>query len=95
MAPNITNAKTVTGPGMQPRDFCYWLQGFAELTPQVPTQEQWDSIREHLALVFTKVTSPVEVPDVINRTAVDKAIEDYPSKRSGVLSTPYISERIC
>lgn len=37
-------------------NFCYWLQGFAELTPETPTAEQWKSIKEHLALVFTKVT---------------------------------------
>jgi hypothetical protein len=32
---------------MTPEQFAYWLQGFAELQGAVPTQEQWDSIREH------------------------------------------------
>ena len=41
---------------MTPEQFAYWLQGFAELNPGAPTQEQWQSIRDHLALVFTKVT---------------------------------------
>lgn len=36
--------------------FAYWLQGFAELNEQPPTAEQWQSVREHLALVFNKVT---------------------------------------
>jgi hypothetical protein len=45
---------------MTPEQFAYWFQGFAELSPTPPTQEQWDSIREHLALVFKKVTSPVK-----------------------------------
>jgi hypothetical protein len=41
---------------MNAQEFAYWLQGFAELNEQPPTPEQWQSIREHLALVFTKVT---------------------------------------
>lgn len=41
---------------LTPENFCYWLNGFAELTPEPPTTEQWKSIKEHLALVFTKVT---------------------------------------
>jgi len=46
---------------MTPQDFAYWLQGFIELNPEMkqPTEEQWKSIREHLQLVFTKVTPPV------------------------------------
>lgn len=41
--------------------FAYWLQGFVELTGGIPpTQEQWDSIIEHLGLIFNKVTSPVK-----------------------------------
>lgn len=43
---------------MEPRDFCYWLQGFSELTPEPPTMEQWDSIKQHLSTVFKKVTPP-------------------------------------
>lgn len=42
---------------MNAKDFTYWLQGFVELTKgQVPDADQWKSIKEHLALVFTKVT---------------------------------------
>lgn len=36
--------------------FCYWLQGFAELAEDEPTVGQWETIKEHLALVFLKVT---------------------------------------
>lgn len=39
-------------------NFCYWLNGFAELSTDQPTAEQWKSIKEHLALVFNKVTPP-------------------------------------
>lgn len=41
---------------MTPEQFCYWLNGFGELSPDAPTAEQWKAIKEHLALVFTKVT---------------------------------------
>jgi len=47
---------------MNERDFVYWLQGFAELHPEPPTPEQWQSIREHLALVFEKKTRPLPSP---------------------------------
>lgn len=46
---------------MTEREFCFWLQGFFELNPGMaaPTPEQAKAIREHLALVFKKVTPPV------------------------------------
>lgn len=46
---------------MTAEQFCYWLQGFVELHGGVPTTEQWESIKEHLGLAFTKVTHPVKV----------------------------------
>lgn len=45
---------------MTPEQFCYWLQGRAELDETPPTAEQWKSIREHLATVFVKVTPPLK-----------------------------------
>jgi hypothetical protein len=45
---------------MTPEQFAFWLQGYVELTGgSIPTQEQWDSIVEHLGLLFNKVTKPV------------------------------------
>ncbi len=44
---------------MNAEQFCYWLQGRAELDETPPTPEQWKSICEHLATVFVKVTPPV------------------------------------
>lgn len=41
---------------MTPENFAYWLQGFAELNAEPPTPEQWQAIRDHLALVFEKKT---------------------------------------
>jgi hypothetical protein len=47
---------------MTAEQFAYWMQGFAELSgDEPPTPAQWKSMREHLALVFTKVTPPADV----------------------------------
>lgn len=43
---------------MTAEQFTYWLQGYAELNDAPPTAEQWQTIRDHLALVFNKVTPP-------------------------------------
>lgn len=42
---------------MESRDFTYWLQGYAELCGDKPDEKQWAMIKEHLGLVFEKVTS--------------------------------------
>jgi len=46
---------------MTEQQFCYWLQGFVEMTQEnnVPTTQQWAMIRDHLATVFNKVTPPL------------------------------------
>lgn len=44
---------------MTPENFVYFLQGFVELNGNPPTPEQWQSIKEHLQLVMTKVTPSV------------------------------------
>lgn len=41
---------------MTPEQFCYWLQGFAEINGTAPSPEQWRQIKDHLATVFRKVT---------------------------------------
>lgn len=42
---------------MTPEQFCYWLQGFAELSPKIaPNPTQWKQIQDHLNTVFKKVT---------------------------------------
>ena len=57
---------------MEAQQFCYWLQGFAELNNGIPPNDmQWKAIRDHLATVFEKKTpnysftmprTPVEQP---------------------------------
>lgn len=53
---------------MTPEQFAYWLQGCAELNPEMeaPTPEQWKSITEHLKTVFVKVTPEFQIKQGIN-----------------------------
>jgi hypothetical protein len=43
---------------MESQEFCYWLQGFFEVSEETPTlsKRQIKIIKNHLALVFDKVT---------------------------------------
>lgn len=45
---------------MTPEEFCRWLQGFAELHGEPPNASQWNSIREHLQLLYQKKTSDLK-----------------------------------
>ncbi|HHT4259215.1 TPA: hypothetical protein ACTYZB_004882 [Klebsiella variicola] len=49
---------------MTPEQFAYWLQGFVELNGQLPDEEQWVSIKDHLQTVFKKVTPPARVSSI-------------------------------
>lgn len=52
---------------MTPEQFCYWFQGFAELSDVVPNQTQWDMMRAHINTVFDKKTERVCVSDILSR----------------------------
>jgi hypothetical protein len=43
---------------MTPEQFTYWLQGYVEIaaTRTAPTSDEWNVIKDHLALVFDKQT---------------------------------------
>lgn len=41
---------------MTSEQFAYWLQGFVELNGGMPTEGQWESIKDHLETVFVKIT---------------------------------------
>lgn len=46
--------------------FCYWLQGYFEIgKPETLDKEQVQEIKNHLALVFRKVTPDTGVGDYI------------------------------
>lgn len=52
---------------LTPTEFCYWLQGFSELTDagQSLSKNQWEIIRQHLALVFDKITDNIKPQECI------------------------------
>ena len=56
---------------MTPEQFCYWLQGFLEVTNANQIGEcETTQIRNHLATVFKKVTpevKPTEVKTLLER----------------------------
>ena len=41
---------------MTPEQFCYWLQGFAEIHQDQPNGQEWIIIMDHLSQVFNKQT---------------------------------------
>jgi len=45
---------------MTPENFCYWLQGLLELSPDLKTltEAQTKMVRDHLGYVFTHVSPP-------------------------------------
>ena len=48
---------------MTSEQFCYWLQGRAEMQPDnPPSLEEWQMIREHLSTVFVKITPHLGSP---------------------------------
>lgn len=56
---------------MNSEQFCYWLQGFFEMTDSKNLSEaQVKMIKEHLALVFQKVTPPLQkgiLTDIVSK----------------------------
>lgn len=51
---------------MDAQSFCYWLQGFVELCPnQHPTISQWNAVKDHLQVVFNKVTPQYNFPPAV------------------------------
>lgn len=48
---------------MTPSDFCFWLTGFYELqNPKQLTELQTKIIKDHLDLVFHKITPDYDYP---------------------------------
>lgn len=51
---------------MTEQEFCRWLKGFVELSEvSMISEKQWNVIKDHLNLVYTKLTpvySPVPMP---------------------------------
>jgi hypothetical protein len=67
---------------MEPRDFCYWLQGLLEAGKVVTLDaDQVQMVREHLQTVFVKVTPPTQTKQEVSDGTLDKLkkrmIEQY------------------
>lgn len=70
---------------MTPEQFCYWLQGYAELaTDDSLSPQQWAVIKDHLQQVFDKkttVTVKVDAKDAkesIKRAMIDASRQGGP-----------------
>lgn len=50
---------------MTHEQFCYWLQGFSEVTGRAPTEAEWQVIQDHLKTAFVKI-APVYPPSQLN-----------------------------
>ncbi len=78
---------------MTPEQFCYWLQGFAELNEDEPNDEQWEMIKNHLGTVFDKVTPPLKKSGkVLNedkKSPLEEAIKDMQKNRVNTYCDPY------
>lgn len=73
---------------MTSRDFCFWLQGYLELSgPVALSKEQTECIRRHLALVFKHEIDPSAGPPS-HQQALD-AIHAPPQQASAPASWPH------
>jgi len=59
---------------MEPLQFCYWLQGFAEINDAPPTEKQWKAIQDYLQTVFNKKTPVYRSPEDYYSTTTTTAI---------------------
>jgi hypothetical protein len=83
LATSIRSTAPIKDNRMNPEQFAYWLNGFAELNGgERPTPEQWKSITEHLQTVFVKVTPQFGSQVALGR-ASDNAITELTSRVSG------------
>lgn len=75
---------------MKSRDFCYWLQGFFELSgsPSLDSN-QVEAIRNHLNMVFAHEIDPSfggpEEQDLLNQLHKPSASEGKRPGRSGLM----------
>lgn len=66
---------------LMPGNFVIWLRGYVEITKRAPQVEEWQIIKEHLQLVFTKVppgTGPEKSKEDLSETIKKlKDIDDF------------------
>lgn len=59
---------------MNQSEFTLWLHGYVEICGTRPDDRQWEIIKDHLALVFTKVT-----PDRPSQTYCTSKTNAFPA----------------
>lgn len=76
---------------MTSRDFCYWLQGYFELTngQGVLSPQQTEMVRRHLALVFKHEIDP-SYPDA---AALNEIHAGVSVGAGGAVATPQIAPK--
>lgn len=65
---------------MTPENFAYWLNGYVEMHGTAPSEQQWNMIKEHLALTMVKITSPLmalplQEQKIVSGATMDKLFE--------------------
>ena len=96
---------------MTPENFCYWLQGFMELSnDRNLTPEAIQSIRDHLNLVFIKLTplacatpdtklpaSAFEIPEDLEKRLAEALKEGQKGMKEFKMNPNYvgISRTVC
>lgn len=76
---------------MTPEQFAYWLQGCAELNPDMdaPSPAQWKAIKDHLATVFVKVTPPFPQQRVLGPGIASPGLHPLDYRRISDSLPPY------
>lgn len=61
---------------MTPEQFVYWLQGYLEVEdPMTIYEEQTQVIKDHLKLVFDKMTQPRQEPTRFCSQALEESLD--------------------
>ena len=72
---------------MDSRDFCFWLQGICETSKHSPTEGQWETIKDHLNLVFKHDSSDEESAEESTETSKE-VTHPIPSPRMSTTMSP-------
>ena len=72
--------ETPRAPRMTPEAFAYWLQGYMEVqNPKEINKTQTQIIKDHLALVFNKVTPDrTDRENVRENDEIDDLLNEFP-----------------
>lgn len=82
---------------MESIDFCYWPQGYFEIeNPKSGiAKEQVETIKEHLSLVFVKVTNTEHVPEKTNELKNINELKKTNELSRDDICLPHSTRRYC